>query len=163
MNDHPLSDPALQSLEARLASLPPRLAAGERQELLYRCAFAAGESAGRRASSRAILGWMVTTSILALVCLALTYRAVSLLQPALAHSSPTELRDRLEQPRSPAGLSARDEDNRRQLSAATAFDRVADFNWPPPSPPAQTTGIEAANESEHPVLTSRSQISSDGI
>jgi hypothetical protein len=163
MNDHSLGDPALQSLEARLASLPPRLAAGEQQQLLYHCALAAGEAAGQRASSRAMRGWIAATSILALVCLGLTYRTAWHPEPALVHLSRTDGRANFEQRRSTARFSDRDEDNRRQLSVATALDHVVDFNWPRQSPSALTTGVDAAIDSEHPMLTSRSQISPDSI
>src|SRR5438045_7376781 len=71
MTDNPLRNPELQSLEARLASMPPRLGAGEQQQLLYQCAFAAGKAAGQRASGRVIRGWTAVTSILALLCVGL--------------------------------------------------------------------------------------------
>ena len=47
MNEPSLNDPHLQSLEARLAAMPPQESAARQQELLYRCAFAAGQSSAR--------------------------------------------------------------------------------------------------------------------
>jgi len=52
MNDDFPIDPALQSLEARLAGLRPKLSEREAQELLYQCAFAAGEKAAARRTRR---------------------------------------------------------------------------------------------------------------
>ena len=76
----------LQSLEARLASLPPRLPAGDAQQLLYQCAFAAGQAAGQRANSRAVQRWMIAASLLVLLCGGLAYRAASLAHPSLGKS-----------------------------------------------------------------------------
>ena len=46
MNDYRLNDPTLLSLEAQLAGQSPQLSAGERDKLLYRCAFTAGQESG---------------------------------------------------------------------------------------------------------------------
>ncbi|MBW8883649.1 MAG: hypothetical protein JF612_02495 [Planctomycetia bacterium] len=161
MNDNPLNDPLLQSLEARLAGIPPRLPAGQQQQLLYECAFAAGKAAGRRASSRVIQSWAVAASILALLCAGLAYRTVLDRQPALAHSSPAHGAAHIKPDRTAAHLPTDDADT-RQLSVMTAPERAIDFNWPRPSA-SQTAAANTAIESEQPVLTSRSRISPDSI
>jgi hypothetical protein len=163
MNDNPLSDPGLQSLEARLASMPPRLAAGEQQQLLYQCAFVAGKAVGQEASRRVIQAWTAVASILALLCVGLAYRMTSQLEHTLAHSSPSDGAAEVERAQSAARLPSRDADDRRQLSVTTDLDRVVDFNWPRQSPLAQTADGHAAIDSEQPVLTSRSRISPDSI
>jgi hypothetical protein len=63
MNEHPINDPKLQSFEARLAALTPQLSAGEQQQLLYQCAFAAGRKANRRSVRR----WQAVAALLAVV------------------------------------------------------------------------------------------------
>lgn len=45
MNHYSLNDPQLQALEAQLAASAPLVSTARRQQLLYRCAFAAGQSA----------------------------------------------------------------------------------------------------------------------
>jgi hypothetical protein len=57
------NDPQLEALAARLSSLAPKLADDEQRELLYQCAFAAGETfAGRRA-----VRWRNISSVLAVL------------------------------------------------------------------------------------------------
>jgi hypothetical protein len=60
MNEYPLNDPQLQSLEARLAASAPAIPAAERQQLLYQCAFAAGQ----RASRRCLRAWQAAAAAL---------------------------------------------------------------------------------------------------
>ena len=60
MNEHTLHDPQLQSLEARLAAMPLQLPAGEQQQLMYRCAFAAG----KRTSTRSLRRWQAAAAVL---------------------------------------------------------------------------------------------------
>jgi hypothetical protein len=52
MNEPSLNDPQLLSLEARLAAMAPQESPARQQELLYRCAFAAGQSSARTAVRR---------------------------------------------------------------------------------------------------------------
>lgn len=61
MNTDSSNDPQLQSLAARLAAAAPRLPDGEAQQLLYQCAFAAGQSAAARKTRR----WQAASSALA--------------------------------------------------------------------------------------------------
>ncbi len=68
MNDHSLNDPQLQSLEARLAAAAPQSSPVEQQQLLYRCAFAAGELAGRKSLRR----WRVASATLVVLLLGLS-------------------------------------------------------------------------------------------
>lgn len=63
MNDGSLSDPLLQSLAARLAAAAPMASAAEQQQLLYRCAFAAGE----RAAARKLRRWQATAAALSII------------------------------------------------------------------------------------------------
>jgi hypothetical protein len=63
MNDGSLSDPLLQSLAARLAAAAPMASAAEQQQLLYRCAFAAGQRAMRRKLRR----WQATAAALSII------------------------------------------------------------------------------------------------
>jgi hypothetical protein len=68
MNEPSLNDPLLQALEARLAALPPQESSARQQELLYRCAFAAGKSSARRAKQR----WQAIAAALALMIVAVS-------------------------------------------------------------------------------------------
>src|SRR3954468_21330221 len=163
MNDNPLNDPLLQSLEARLAGIPPRLPAAEHQQLLYQCAFAAGKAVGQRASSRVIQSWAAAASILALLCAGLAYRTVLDRQLTLAHSSLAHGAAHMQPNHAAAQLPTVDAEARRQLSVTTPLDRGFDFDWPRPSPASQTAAANTAIESEQPVLTSRSRISPDSI
>jgi hypothetical protein len=65
MNEQPI-DPALESLAARLAAQSPRLSAGEAQELLYQCAFAAGQSSAAARTRR----WQGLSVVLAVLLVA---------------------------------------------------------------------------------------------
>lgn len=71
MNPKRLDDPALQSLEDQLAGLAPQLPAAEQQDLLYRCAFAAG----RQAMMRPLRRWQAAAAtlsvLLAVLCVPL--------------------------------------------------------------------------------------------
>jgi hypothetical protein len=60
MNEHTLHDPQLQSLEARLAAMPLQVSAGEQQQLLYQCAFAAG----KKTSARSLRYWQAAAAVL---------------------------------------------------------------------------------------------------
>jgi hypothetical protein len=60
MNEHTLHDPQLQSLEARLAATPLQLSAGEQQQLLYQCAFAAG----KKTSTHSLRRWQAAAAVL---------------------------------------------------------------------------------------------------
>ena len=68
MNEHTLHDPQLQSLEARLAATNLQISAGEQQQLLYRCAFAAGKSA----SIRSVRRWQAAAAALVLLALGMS-------------------------------------------------------------------------------------------
>jgi hypothetical protein len=164
MSDHPWIDPELQSLEARLTSLPPRLPADEQKQLLYECAFAAGKRAGQRASRRMIRASTAVSFVLTLLCVGLAYRAnVRQDSVPLAHTSPSYAIAEGERDRIAIRLPTRDADDSRQLSAATAIDRAVDFNWPPQPPSTQPSAGNRMSESEQPMLTSRSRISPDSI
>jgi hypothetical protein len=63
MNDDSLHDPQLQSFEARLASRSPQVSAVQRDNLLYACAFAAGQQAAVRPLRR----WRLATAALSVV------------------------------------------------------------------------------------------------
>src|SRR6266850_7671925 len=78
MDDHPLNDPTLQALEARLSALPPRLPERDRQQLLYQCGVAAGQTAAQRAGAQSTRRWMAVTTLLALLSLTLGYRVMTL-------------------------------------------------------------------------------------
>jgi hypothetical protein len=66
MNDPSLNDPQLQSLEARLAAMAPQESSARQQELLYRCAFAAGQVSTRASMRR----WRAAVAALALLLVA---------------------------------------------------------------------------------------------
>jgi hypothetical protein len=63
MNDHPLDNPRLRSLEAQLAQLAPQASPAEQQQLLYQCAFAAGRQAARKTIRR----WQAATAVVAVL------------------------------------------------------------------------------------------------
>jgi hypothetical protein len=52
MNPDSLSDPQLQELEGRLVALDLQPSPAQRQQLLYRCAFVAGQKAAKRTLRR---------------------------------------------------------------------------------------------------------------
>jgi hypothetical protein len=66
MNEHRFEDPSLRDIEARLAAAAPRLGAAQQQELLYRCAFKAGQHTGLGRVRR----WQVATGAAAALCVA---------------------------------------------------------------------------------------------
>ena len=68
MNEHMLHDPQLQSLEARLAATPLQLSAGEQQQLLYQCAFAAG----KKTSTRSLRRWQTAAAALVFLLLGMS-------------------------------------------------------------------------------------------
>lgn len=65
MNPSSNIDPELQSLEARLADMAPRLPRDEQKQLLYECAFAAG----RKQGAAALWKWRASAGSLAVVLL----------------------------------------------------------------------------------------------
>jgi hypothetical protein len=67
MTNH-ADDPGLQALEARLAGLTPQLSAQERNDLLYQCAFTAGQRSTRGTLRR----WQAAAALLVAVSLGLT-------------------------------------------------------------------------------------------
>ncbi len=62
MNDYPLDDPRLRSLEAQLAQMSPQASPAEQQQLLYQCAFATGRQAARKTTRC----WQAASAVLAL-------------------------------------------------------------------------------------------------
>jgi hypothetical protein len=66
-DQHRSDDVHLQALEARLASMVPRLESIEQQQLLYRCAFAAGQRAARGHVRRWQTAAIAMASVLGLV------------------------------------------------------------------------------------------------
>jgi hypothetical protein len=63
-----LNDPVLQALEAQLAARVPSVSAAEQQEMLYQCAYAAGQQVGVRTLRR----WQATAGALAALVLAVS-------------------------------------------------------------------------------------------
>ena len=84
MND-PLNDPLLQSLEARLASHPPKLADAERTALLYKCAFSAGQQVSRRAARP----WQIASGVLAMALVATALVPLTQGRTDVAKSAPS--------------------------------------------------------------------------
>lgn len=72
MNEDALNDPTLQSLEARLAASAPQLSTDEQHQLLYACAFAAGQ----RSAVRSTRQWQAITLTLGLIVVGLTYSQI---------------------------------------------------------------------------------------
>ena len=68
MNEHTLHDPQLQSLEARLAATNLQLSAGDQQQLLYQCAFAAGKGVFTRSLRR----WQFAAGVLVVLSLGIS-------------------------------------------------------------------------------------------
>jgi hypothetical protein len=68
MNEHSLQDPQLRSLEARLAAAAPQSSHIEQQQLLYQCAFAAGQQVGRKS----LQSWRVAAATLVVLCCGLS-------------------------------------------------------------------------------------------
>jgi hypothetical protein len=155
MLDNPQSDPTLQSLEARLAAIPLRLPAHEQQQLLYQSAFAAGQSAGQRAATTTARRWMAATTVIALLTLTLGYRLITLPDPNSYHQHEI----RLATPTRPAlalpsrSLSAARDESSSQLTVATSFDRVLDFNWPASASTAQSTPTPSKADSPESIIT----------
>ena len=86
MNDHLFHDPALKSLEARLAAALPQLSDPDRQTLLYDCAFAAG----RRTAAVQTRRWQRASAALAtlLVVVSLTLASTRSTGPAAMPTQP---------------------------------------------------------------------------
>jgi hypothetical protein len=92
MNDDSLSDPRLQSLEARLAAMAPQVPLHEQQQLLYQC----GVAAGRKATRGALLRWRVIAASLLVVAIGLSVPRgsdrVEIAEDHKAESEPVEIR-----------------------------------------------------------------------
>jgi hypothetical protein len=65
MNDEFSIDPALESLAARVSALRPKLPEREAQDLLYQCAFAAGQKVAARRARR----WQIASGAMAVLLL----------------------------------------------------------------------------------------------
>ena len=89
MSEHRLEDPALNDIETRLAAAAPRLGTAEQQELLYRCAFEAGQRAGLGRVRR----WQVATVAAAALFVA------ALILPSARSPAPAEQRVAVESSR----------------------------------------------------------------
>jgi hypothetical protein len=163
MLDNPLNDPTLQSLEARLAAIPLRLPTNERQQLLYQCAFAAGQSAGQRTATNIARRWMAVTTVMALLTLTLGYRLITLPAPAFSHSRENSLAVHSQAvPALPSRLqsNARDE-SAPQLTVATSFERVLDFNWPATRSTTQATPTHSPDDTSESIITPLSRVLPD--
>lgn len=68
MNEHSLNDAQLQSFEARLAAAVPQLSPIQQQQLLYQCAFAAGQGVAGRSLRR----WQVVVAALVVLLLGMS-------------------------------------------------------------------------------------------
>src|SRR5688572_8156186 len=107
MNDHTLSDPQLQSFEARLAAATPQSSPVEQQQLLYQCAFAAGQRAGRKSLRR----WRVASAALVVLLFVLSVPVAhdhwKLAEQNRGPSTPTEVRSQPMLAESEISFSAR--------------------------------------------------------
>lgn len=72
MNELSPSDPRLAALEARLAATPPQLSPAEEQQLLYQCAFAAGQGA----AGKMLWRWRAIAATLLLLTLGMSMSIV---------------------------------------------------------------------------------------
>lgn len=63
MNEKDLSDPLWQSFEAQLAAQVPQISLQERNQILYACAFSAGQTKG----SQSLRLWKMTVTMLGLL------------------------------------------------------------------------------------------------
>jgi hypothetical protein len=163
MNDNFLNDPVLQSLEARLAALPPRLSTPEREQLLYHAAFAAGQTAATRTTAHNARPWIGATAVLALLSLTLGYRA--LVTPSGIALEPNRPANVVQHSPLVKPLSQRSQQPRggnwSELSASTSLERVVDFNWPAAAFASDGSSQILAGEAGETMLTSRSRILAD--
>jgi len=67
-NEHSFDDPQLQSIEARAAAVTPRLSQAEQQQLLYRCAY----EAGQHRVAKQVRRWQGTTVAILVVAVGLS-------------------------------------------------------------------------------------------
>ena len=65
MNNDRINDPERTGFEARLAALAPQLSQVEQQQLLYDCAFAAGQ----KKTEGSVRRWQTTTAVIGLLLL----------------------------------------------------------------------------------------------
>jgi hypothetical protein len=68
LNDGQFNDPRLQSFEARLAAMVPQTSPVQQQQLLYECAFAAGQ----RRAFRSLRRWQAVAAALGILLLGLS-------------------------------------------------------------------------------------------
>jgi hypothetical protein len=130
MNDVPNDNPHLRLLEARLAATALQLPQEEQRQLLYQCAFTAGQVTARRASARSLYAWIGATTLLAVCTLTLGYRAVRLPVATALHSE----QGRWAKEHRPGGATGQREgiyEDSRLLSVMTPLERAVDFDWPP--------------------------------
>ena len=73
MNDEFPIDPALQSLEVRVSALRPKLPGREVDDLLYHCAFAAGQKVAAGRTRR----WQIASAAMAALFIAVSIAVVS--------------------------------------------------------------------------------------
>lgn len=157
MNDDPFNDPALQSLAARLAVVPPRLPAREREQLLFQCGMAAGQSAAERAGAQSARQWIAATSLLAVLSIVLGYRVMTLTTPAHSRLGQPVAQVRRATP-PPLRSADKDDGDSLQLSVTSALEHVVDFNWPVQTISAETSSPDSASDAQEPVLTPLSRM-----
>jgi hypothetical protein len=164
MNDDPLHDPGLDSFAGRLSGLRPQLAGSESKQLLYACAFAAGEAAARLAGARRMRCWMGATSLLAVVSLTLGLQVMQQTDRTLTTPQGRSVAAQ-EEPAAPdtrPAVVVRDDEESGQLSVVASLDQVVDFDWPPPPAVERTRGAAGDDDTE-PVLTPLSRILPDSV
>jgi hypothetical protein len=88
MNEHPGADRQLELLAARLSSLAPKLTGDEQRELLYRCAFGAGEKSARR---RAAFWRNMCAGLAVLFCGTMAFTVGRAVQQVASSEPPREI------------------------------------------------------------------------
>ena len=73
MSDHSINDPNLQDLESRLANMILRVSPRDAQNLLYQCAF----EAGQKKTGKAIRRWQAAVATLFVVSMGLSVALVN--------------------------------------------------------------------------------------
>lgn len=73
MNQPDAPDPQLELFTSQLIAMAPRLSAAEQQQILYECAFSAGQGQSRRA----LFKWRAATTVLGLLVVGMSLPMVS--------------------------------------------------------------------------------------
>ena len=132
MNDEPLIDADLQSIEAHLSVLSPQLIKREQELLLYEC----GRAAGARAANQLVRRWQLCSAALALLFVGVSL-ALTSVQFSIGSSRPA-----VGFHEEPEFATSRRTESERSLAATTRYAPMTSDGFAIPPDPLITDPLE---------------------